>query len=1258
MATIGALVVDLTANTARFQRNMSASKRQLNHFGRNTRTVQQQLDRFNRTARNASRDLRRFATVTGGLATGLAAAGFSLTRLASQAEETQSKFNVVFRGMARETNEWAEEFAGSVGRADRDVKDWMASIQDTFVPLGMARDEAAGLTKELTELAVDVASFNNVADEKVIRDFNSALVGSHRAVQQYGIVLNQTTLMEEVRRMGIRKTWDELDEATKAQARFNLILESTRDAQGDAIRTQDSYQNQMRGLSADARNLGEEFGNRLLQPFSILIGWVRQGIQWFADLDDEMKNNIVRVGFLATAVLGGVTAIALFGSAIAKAVQVLILFAKGMALLASPVVLKLMLITGAAFVLYRAWEQNWLGVRDLVTSVWERYLQPTFDAIRTRLDEAWDWAIDTGGDVWEWLTDTTWVEKIEDVKRLLDGVWDWAIETAKDAWEWLDDGAPWVTNVLEYVYDLLSTVWSWGIETARDAWRWLADTDWVQVIHNVGDALADGWEWMISTDGGAWDWIEGTKLVEFLQEASDKITDSKAWKWTIDLAEKTGEMVLDVVVKASGDMYEAIQHGLETGEWGPFWGVTSDIWSAGVRMGVTFYAVAATVAKVLAAFTAGLGATTAGLGAFGIPGIVAAISVGVAFKAAETTAEYKELARNLIAGLIAGLAVGGLLASPQAGMLTFVIAFEFEIGSKIREGLDWLQKEIDKGIESVTGAEGHEDLGQRVYDFLFGDRPEPPETPGGGGGLREEPIGAVEPQRPVLPAEPVDTGTLAQQIESAIGHAGIGDVIEAISVAEGVAAGESTWEAVMQGFVAQADSEHPYGRFSSSVNQQLFEDVLEQTGFKEGSEEYYKAAAGVSAQFYWRTFQREFEQHAGQAFAEMGEEVRRLFAHHMGSGFAPTEGEGLRPAEIEKNPNWPGHMFRSWQTGTPWTGSGARDEFAGFVHHQEAVIPTPVLKRGAAAVLEFLGMGGHMSGLQPPSSVTGDEGGMPDWIGQLANTVGEQVSAGLEKLLGEERFEMLTTGFDTVKDEVQTLMDSFDYIQQEVEELTTGAEKVEPDPVPWAEYGRSLVDTLTTGMMEQLPLLRSTLETFREAVQQGATPLQALASSVLHLMMQSEGFRQMMEVLGQVVQTVADILGTVFGGVARAVAAVWNALIELISLIPFVNLRRYRIELDDATETTKEYTEAVREATYNVPRGFRIQQRRAEAGGDFVPAGGGDTQLPSWVPENLSDIIVNIYGDNYDDAEMTRKIKQAVAEGKTKTSLAKYGRTV
>ena len=44
----------------------------------------------------------------------------------------------------------------------------MAGLQDTFVPLGIARDEAAELSKSLVTLAVDVASFNNTADADVI----------------------------------------------------------------------------------------------------------------------------------------------------------------------------------------------------------------------------------------------------------------------------------------------------------------------------------------------------------------------------------------------------------------------------------------------------------------------------------------------------------------------------------------------------------------------------------------------------------------------------------------------------------------------------------------------------------------------------------------------------------------------------------------------------------------------------------------------------------------------------------------------------------------------------------------------------------------------------------------------------------------------------------------------------------------------------------------------------------------------------------
>src|SRR5690606_6828106 len=51
-----------------------------------------------------------------------------------------------------------------------------------------------------------------------------------------------------------------------------------------------------------------------------------------------------------------------------------------------------------------------------------------------------------------------------------------------------------------------------------------------------------------------------------------------------------------------------------------------------------------------------------------------------------------------------------------------------------------------------------------------------------------------------------------------------------------------------------------------------------------------------------------------------------------------------------------------YQSGTPWTGWGPLNEVAGVVHRREAVIPWDVLRRGPAAVLEFLGAPGLQEG--------------------------------------------------------------------------------------------------------------------------------------------------------------------------------------------------------------------------------------------------------------------------------------------------------
>lgn len=171
-------------------------------------------------------------------------------KLASSVQEMQSKSSVVFGRFVSGVRKDLEEFGDAVGRATHDLEQMASSVQDTFVPLGFSRGEAAKLSVALTKLAVDVASFNDANDVETMRAFQSALVGNHEAVRRFGIVITEAELKAELFRMGINKAAKDVDGATKVQARLNLIMAGTKDAQGDAERTADSFANRMKALGA------------------------------------------------------------------------------------------------------------------------------------------------------------------------------------------------------------------------------------------------------------------------------------------------------------------------------------------------------------------------------------------------------------------------------------------------------------------------------------------------------------------------------------------------------------------------------------------------------------------------------------------------------------------------------------------------------------------------------------------------------------------------------------------------------------------------------------------------------------------------------------------------------------------------------------------------------------------------------------------------------------------------------------------------
>ena len=181
-----------------------------------------------------------------------------------QAEEAAAKFEQVFGVLANDVRDNLETMAEANRRSSFDLISYASTLQDTFVPLGFARDEAAKLSTTITQLGIDIAAFSNKSDPEVIQNLTSAIVGNHEAVRSYGIVITETVLKQELARLGMDDLRGAALEMAKAQARVNIIMRASADAQGAAVREADSYTNTLKAFDAAVLELKVGIGEGLL----------------------------------------------------------------------------------------------------------------------------------------------------------------------------------------------------------------------------------------------------------------------------------------------------------------------------------------------------------------------------------------------------------------------------------------------------------------------------------------------------------------------------------------------------------------------------------------------------------------------------------------------------------------------------------------------------------------------------------------------------------------------------------------------------------------------------------------------------------------------------------------------------------------------------------------------------------------------------------------------------------------------------------
>ena len=182
------------------------------------------------------------------LASGILDIGISSLTMAGDVQEMQSKARATFGNFTDVTTRALDQFSKVTGRSRFELLGMTTDMGAVLKAMGFTEQGASDLATQISMLAVDVGSFNNLPSADVADRFTRALTGEFDSLKEVGIVINQNIIDRELQNQGVTDSWQNLDQLTKSTLIAKLITEGASDAIGDAARTSDTYANQIRRL--------------------------------------------------------------------------------------------------------------------------------------------------------------------------------------------------------------------------------------------------------------------------------------------------------------------------------------------------------------------------------------------------------------------------------------------------------------------------------------------------------------------------------------------------------------------------------------------------------------------------------------------------------------------------------------------------------------------------------------------------------------------------------------------------------------------------------------------------------------------------------------------------------------------------------------------------------------------------------------------------------------------------------------------------
>lgn len=183
--------------------------------------------------------------------------------LSSNLAEVQNVVDTTFGKSSNIINEFAESALKNFGLTELQAKKYVSTLGAIAKASGETEEATLQMSTNLTKLTADVASFFNYDYDTAFHKIRSGLTGETEPLKDLGVVMTVANLEQYRLAQGIKTSYREMSSAEQMALRYNFIMKSLTDTQGDFNKTQASWANQLRILQGQAQQLGAILGNLL-----------------------------------------------------------------------------------------------------------------------------------------------------------------------------------------------------------------------------------------------------------------------------------------------------------------------------------------------------------------------------------------------------------------------------------------------------------------------------------------------------------------------------------------------------------------------------------------------------------------------------------------------------------------------------------------------------------------------------------------------------------------------------------------------------------------------------------------------------------------------------------------------------------------------------------------------------------------------------------------------------------------------------------